>query len=150
MEFKMKDALILKMNESLANVQVVYVKLHNYHWNIQGKQFFEIHKVTEGYYEEFAKIYDDLAERILQLGGKPLSSMKEYLEFATVKEEMAKDFIASDVTKNLMSDFEKVYDNFKEIRQLANEIDDPVTVGYAEEQMGHFEKTFWMLRAFSA
>lgn len=146
----MKDQLIMKMNQSLANIQVVYVKLHNYHWNITGKQFFEIHKVTEEYYEQFATIYDDVAERILQLGGKPLASMREYLEYATINEEMSKEFTAADVSKNVLADFEVIYNNFKEIRALADELDDPVTLGYVEEQMAHFEKAFWMLKAFAA
>lgn len=146
----MNDALIVKMNQCLSNLQVAYVKLHNYHWNIQGKQFFEIHKVTEEYYEQFATMYDDVAERILQLGGKPLSSMKEYLENATIKEEAAKDFNAETVAKNVVADFEAIYNDFKEIRSIADEADDPVTIGYAEEQMGHFEKAFWMLKAFTA
>ena len=73
------EKLILQLNQNLADVQVLYVKLHNYHWNIKGPHFWGIHNVTEGYYDYLAKQYDDIAERILQLNGKPLTTMKSYL-----------------------------------------------------------------------
>ena len=73
------DKLVNQLNQNLADVQVLYVKLHNYHWNVKGAHFFGIHNVTEGYYDYFAKQYDDIAEWILQIGSKPLTTMKEYL-----------------------------------------------------------------------
>lgn len=105
--------LINQLNQNLADVQVLYVKLHNYHWNIQGMQFFSIHNVTEEYYNFFAEQYDEIAERILQIKGKPLTTMKSYLEKTGISEEDKKEFSASDVLKGVTADFEYLLGEFK-------------------------------------
>ena len=66
------NQLVELLNKNLANMQVLYVKLHNYHWNVKGINFKPIHEMTEAYYNYFAEQYDEVAERIVQLGGKPL------------------------------------------------------------------------------
>ncbi len=82
----MNESIIQKLNQNLADLHILYVKLHNYHWNIQGPQFVTIHKTTEEFYERVAELYDEIAERILQLGDKPLATVKGYIENAQLKE----------------------------------------------------------------
>ena len=139
--------LIDKLNTNVANLQVLYVKLHNYHWNVRGAQFFSIHQVTESYYDYMAEQYDAIAERILQLGAKPLTTLKEYLDNATLQEEQGKDFDPAYILDRLIEDFDRLKKDFKEISDLANEINDQTTVAMADENVAWLEKAIWMLNA---
>lgn len=139
--------LIDKLNTNVANLQVLYVKLHNYHWNVRGAQFFSIHQVTESYYDYIAEQYDAIAERILQLGAKPLTTLKEYLDNATLQEEQGKDFDPPYILDRLIEDFNQLKKDFKEISDLANEINDQTTVAMADENVAWLEKAIWMLNA---
>ena len=139
--------LIDKLNTNVANLQVLYVKLHNYHWNVRGAQFFSIHQVTESYYDYIAEQYDAIAERILQLGAKPLTTLKEYLDNATLQEEQGKDFEPPYILDRLIEDFNQLKKDFKEISDLANEINDQTTVAMADENVAWLEKAIWMLNA---
>lgn len=111
--------LVKQLNQNLADVQVLYVKLHNYHWNVKGPHFFGIHKQTEEYYDYFAGVYDDVAERILQIGGKPLTTLKSYLEKAKITEENKSEFSASEVINSVVNDFEYLLNEFKQTSEIA-------------------------------
>ena len=143
----MKAQLIENMNRNLSNLQVLYVKLHNYHWNIKGFRFFQVHNLTEEYYDHIAKLYDDVAERILQIGGKPFSSMSEYLANADIKEESKKDFGEEEVLRNIIADFEQLLSDYNKISDIADEAGDKASVGMADENIAYFEKALWMLKA---
>ncbi len=142
------EKLISGLNKILADVQVFYVKLHNYHWNIKGKKFFEIHKATEGYYEYFAEQYDEVAERILQLDGKPYVSMKQYLNNAEIKEEEKTDFGPDEVVDSIESDFKVLLKGFKGVSELAGELNDAATANLADDNIAWLEKTLWMFKAY--
>lgn len=135
------------LNKNLSNIQVLYVKLHNFHWNVKGISFKPVHEMTEAYYEHFAKQYDDVAERILQLGGKPFSTMKEYLTSASIQEVAVKDFGGQEVLSSVLSDFELLNSQFKEISKAAAELNDAPTVALADENVAWLEKQIWMLKS---
>ncbi len=135
------------LNKNLSNIQVLYVKLHNFHWNVKGISFKPVHEMTEAYYEHFAKQYDDVAERILQLGGKPFSTMKEYLANAAIQEVEEKDFVGQEVLSSVLSDFELLNAQFKEISKAAAELNDAPTVALADENVAWLEKQIWMLKS---
>jgi len=141
------NKLVGLLNSSLANLQLLYVKLHNYHWNVKGMNFKPIHELIESYYEYFAKQYDDVAERILQLEGKPFSSMKDYLNNASLKEESGNDFDAKYVLNSVLKDFELFNAQFKEISKTAAESRDVPTANIADENVAWLEKQIWMIRA---
>ena len=77
-----------KLNEFLADLNVFYRKLQNYHWNVQGKDFFQTHKKLEELYDEVNESVDEIAEHILILGGQPLGTLKDYLAVATIEEAL--------------------------------------------------------------
>lgn len=135
-----------KLNLLLADSAVLFTKLHNYHWNIQGVQFFGIHQKTEELYEYVSTMYDDLAERNLQIGGTPLVSLKQYLEKARISEDEKTDFNAKYVVEKIAADFEFLVKEFKELSEMSE--NDPVTAAYADDQTAFFEKQIWMLKAF--
>lgn len=140
---------IESLNKLLADVHLVYVKLHNYHWNIKGKHFFGVHKTTQEYYEYFTELYDDLAERILQLGGKPLVTVKDYLATASLKEEAKTDFLVEDVVKGTVADFESLLEGFRGLLSASQENQDAGTEAMSADVIKWLEKAIWMLKATS-
>lgn len=134
-----------KLNLLLADSHVFFTKLHNYHWNIKGLQFLVLHQKTEEYYTHFATVYDDLAERALQLGEKPVVTLKKILEITRLQEESAHDFSANQVVSNILRDFEHFFKEFKELSSIAGE--DMTTTNYADDQVAYLEKEMWMMRS---
>lgn len=145
-----KEDLIKLMNQNLANLSVLNVKLHNYHWNVKGIHFKPIHEMTEAYYDYFNEQYDEVAERIVQLGGKPLATLKDYLDNATFKEETKNEFDGKAVLQGVLSDFEKLIDEYKKIAEAADELEDSTSVALAEDNIAWLEKEIWMIKASAA
>lgn len=141
------NKIIGMLNKNLANLQVLYVKLHNYHWNVKGMNFKQVHELTEAYYNYFAEQYDEVAERIVQLGGKPFATLQDYLVNASLKEESKKTFEVKYVLKSLLPDFEKLNKDFKEISKDAAETGDMPTAGLADANVSWLEKQIWMIKA---
>lgn len=142
------EQLVRNLNGYLADQMVVYVKLRNYHWNITGPRFFNIHNLTEEYYEQLADMVDEIAERIRQLDATPLSTMESYLGHASLTEEEGTEFTAEVVVERLLGDFQTLLSNAKGILAQAEEADDPATADVVGEQIGWLEETIWMLKAF--
>lgn len=143
----MNQQLHQAMNRTQANLQVLYVKLHNYHWNVKGGQFFAIHHLTEEYYNSLTEQYDAIAERLLQLGEKPLVTMKDYLSVANIAESTEQSFTPEQVIENLIEDFSSLLKDYKEIAELAETVNDSTTANIAEANLEWLEKALWMLKA---
>ena len=142
----MKNKIIDTLNGLLADTHILNVKLHNYHWNIQGPQFFPIHEMTEKYYDYFFGVYDDVAERILQIGGKPLASAKAYIEASKLSEEEGSAFTPEQVLKAVLADFETVHATVVEILGLCDEANDISTGNMLGAVLDWLEKSMWMIR----
>lgn len=136
---------------SLEQIQVdslaVFIKLHNYHWNIKGMQFYPIHEMTEKIYTKFSGLYDESAELILQLGGKPIVSLGEVIAKTQIKEEAGNSFEAKYVLENILKDYSVFINSFKELSAIASEYGDSASVGFAEENIAALQKDIWMIKA---
>lgn len=126
---------------------VFFVKLHNLHWNVKGLLFKPIHEMTEGIYDEFADIFDDVAERIIQLGEKPYVTLESALKASKIKEEGKSDFKGEEVLKIVLKDFEYFLESFKKLASEAEKANDSTTQDYANGVIAKFEKEIWMLKA---
>ncbi len=135
------------INKQLANWSVMYVKLHNYHWNVKGQQFFTLHTKFEELYNEAAAYIDELAERILTLQGKPLASMKEYLEEASVKEAKNNEN-ANQMVENCIDDFNIMINELKKGIKVAQDAEDETTADMLIGMQTSLEKHVWMLSSF--
>lgn len=138
-----KTETIKRLNNILADAMVMYTKLHNYHWNVKGMQFYGLHAKMEELYTTFATIYDDVAERILQLEGKPYVTLKQIIANARIQEEERTEFDGKDMVKNLIEDLKFFHGDFKVLSQSA----DATTTAYADDKIGMLEKEIWMLRS---
>lgn len=142
--------LVNFLNQLLSNYFVMYVKLHRYHWFVQGRHFFQLHEKFEEMYEMTAEDLDKIAERILMIDGKPLATMIKYLKEATLEEANADDK-ENEMIMQLKQDYKQL---IKEIREqgipLASEQEDEPTLDMLIAIQGKLEKYVWMLTAYQA
>lgn len=143
----MNKNMNIEMNNYLANAQVFYVKLHNLHWNVVGKDFKPVHEYLESLYDAFADVYDEVAESLKMNGQQPLASMKEYLEVATVKELSSKELSSADVIKIALADMELLKAQAESIRTAADVEDLYDVVDLMEDHLGNYNKTIWFMHA---
>jgi starvation-inducible DNA-binding protein len=136
---------IEKLKSIQADAMAFFVKTHNYHWNVKGMQFFPVHEMTEKIYDKFAEVYDDTAERVLQLGGKPVLTMGQIAQTTNIKEESGSEFDAKYVLEAIKADYEYFVGEFKALAQIADEAQDATTVAYAEDMVAGLEKDIWMI-----
>lgn len=134
------------LNTLLAAYQVHYQKLRNYHWNVMGGEFFELHELTEQQYDLAHADIDELAERIRVFGARPLSTFAEYVKASPIKED-PKTPAASKMVANLLADYEELLALMYNTADLADDLDDLVTEGMMVEFIARFEKQHWMLTA---
>ncbi|WP_226569458.1 Dps family protein [Bacillus stratosphericus] len=143
----MSEKLLNVVNKQVADWTVLYVKLHNYHWYVKGKDFFTLHEKFEELYTETATYIDDLAERMLALNGQPVATMKECLEISSVQEAGGKES-AEQMVKNLHDDFSNIADELKQGMELAAEVGDETTGDMLLAIHQSIEKHNWMLKAY--
>lgn len=141
------NQLIDKLNVLLSDYQIYYQNLRGFHWNIQGKHFFQLHEKFEELYLDSAQKIDDIAERILTIEGKPLHAFTDYVETSTISPkknvsdgEGAVGAIAEDLVELLSLE--------KEIKEMAIANDDHGTEDLMSDIIDEQEKTLWMMKAW--
>jgi len=144
----MSKNLFEKLNEYLANQQVMYMKLHNLHWYVKGRSFFTLHVKLEELYDQTAQIMDDVAERLLALGGSPVASLKKALALSSVKELEDVPISSDETIKSLISDVEYWIRDTKEIVKLAEDDDDGATADQFNGYLAEYQKLLWMLKSY--
>ena len=136
-----------QLNELVATWSVLYTKLHNYHWYVSGPSFFTLHTKFEELYNEITLNLDEIAERILSKGGKPVATLKEHLELSHVSEATGNES-AEEMVQITIDDFKTVMDALKEAMETAAEEGDDRTEDLLNENYQSLEKHAWMLSAF--
>mgnify|MGYP001167341477 CR=1 FL=1 len=135
------------LNKQVANMALLYVKLHNYHWYVQGAEFYALHAKFEELYDEIAGYYDELAERMLALGERPAGTMAETLQLASLKEASGKEPTESMVGQTI-HDFTTVTKELTEGIAAAESAGDQPTADIFISIRKSLEKHAWMLKAF--
>lgn len=143
MEYNLSDVL----NKQIANWSVLFMKLHNYHWYVKGDQFFTLHAKFEEFYNEAALHVDEVAERLLSIGGEPVATMSDCLEMASIKEASGMES-ASEMVKTIIDDFTIMLGELKEGMSLADEANDEITGDMLLAIHASLEKHAWMLKAY--
>lgn len=137
--------LLKELNEFLADLNVLYRKLQNYHWNVKGKNFFVLHSKLEEYYNGVNSEIDEIAEKILMLGGQPLGTMKDYLEISKIKEAENVKISGKEVLKNVLVDFGYIKKKAEFIKVKAEEASAVIISSYMDEVIEDYSKAHWML-----
>ncbi|WML47239.1 DNA starvation/stationary phase protection protein [Neobacillus sp. PS3-34] len=143
-----KTKLVDSVNVQVANFTVLYEKLHHFHWFVKGHHFFELHKKFEELYNEVSLHLDELAERLLIKGDKPVSTLKECLDIATIKEATGKEAKEEEMVQAVVDDFSQMIGEIKETISLAEEEEDPVTADMLTAINESLGKHVWMLTSF--
>ena len=132
----------------LADTYTLYLQTHNFHWNVTGPQFRELHLMFEEHYNEMAVAVDDIAERIRTLDVVAPGTYKEFARLSSVKEV---DNIPSgtEMVDILTQGHEQVVRTCREALKMAQEAADESTSALVSDRMRIHEKTAWMLRALN-
>ncbi len=143
------EGVIKILSALLADEYVLYTKARNYHWNVVGMRFNDLHKFFQTLYEELNDYVDDVAERIRTLGGKTVATLKEFLDLTRLKEHPGEYPDAKTMLSNLLNDYETIIRNLRnDIVTVGEKYQDLGTADFLTELMEKHEKTAWMLRSF--
>ena len=143
-----KAGLLAKeLNILLADYQLFYQNLRGLHWNIQGREFFELHLKFEELYDDAVIKVDEIAERILTLEAEPLHTFSDYLKISEIKEEKGISNGLEGI-KIIVSNFSTLILKEREILKIAGEAEDEGTVSLISDYISQTEKTLWMLNSY--
>ncbi|WP_439580971.1 Dps family protein [Dyadobacter bucti] len=142
------QAVAFQLNKLLANEFVLYTKTRNYHWNIAGMHFFELHKLFEGQYEQLQEIMDEIAERIRAIGHYSEARLVDILKLTDLLEpEYTNE--EKEQLSNLLNDHETIIRILRTlITEFADTYKDLGSSDYVTGLLRQHEKMAWMLRAF--
>ncbi|WP_079528611.1 Dps family protein [Solibacillus isronensis] len=142
-----KKQLNTQLNDLVATWSVMYTKLHNYHWYVNGPSFFTLHVKFEELYNEVTLNLDEIAERILTKGGKPVATLKEHLELSLIEEASGKEE-TEEMVSTLINDFNTIMEALNKAMETASEEGDDRTEDLLNAQFQSLEKHTWMLNAY--
>ncbi|MBE0493111.1 MAG: DNA starvation/stationary phase protection protein [Thiomicrospira sp.] len=137
------------LSHLLADSYLLFLKTHNYHWNVTGPMFQALHTMFETQYTELFTAVDEIAERIRSLGEFAPGSFQAFQKISQIKEETSHPS-AEDMIRNLVLGQEAVTKTAREIIKIANEAHDEPTVDLLTQRMQIHEKNAWMLRSLIA
>lgn len=133
------------LNQYVADTAVMFIKLHNIHWNIVGSDFLELHKYTEELYNHFFKTYDEFAE-ILKIKNKTVyGSMADYLKVATIKELGLESLNTKQALNIIKDDFSMLLITLMTMRGIAHTEGDISTTIVAEEEIKFLNQQIWFI-----
>lgn len=147
LDLKKTEKTVAGLQELLANLQVYYTNLRGFHWNVKGIEFYGLHTKLEEFYDDTAEKVDEVAERILMLGGVPAHNYSEYLKISSIKETGVVSN-AKEIAKNLLDSLKELIGLERKVLETASEGDDEGTVALLSDFISGQEKNVWMLTAF--
>jgi starvation-inducible DNA-binding protein len=148
MESEAREAVISQLKTLLADHYVLYTKARNYHWNVEGASFHDLHVFFEGLYTQLEIVVDDLAERIRALGGNAPGTLQEFLQYSRLKEYPNFYPAWPDMVQDLIRDYETLCTTLREeIPGINDKSHDLVTADYLTGLLRDHEKNAWMMRS---
>ncbi|MES2199912.1 MAG: DNA starvation/stationary phase protection protein [Chlamydiota bacterium] len=136
------------LNNLLADEYTLYTKTLNYHWNILGVQFHDLHLFFRGHYEELFQIVDDTAERARTIGAWAFGTLQEFQKNTQLKEKPGIVPSAKDMIKHLLDDHETIIRSLRKNIETCESYQDSGTANFLTDLLEKHEKMAWMLRTF--
>jgi len=144
-----REQTVRILNAVLADEYILYTKTRNYHWNVMGPQFNDLHKFFEAQYEALNDVIDDVAERARTLGGHSAATLAEFIEQSRLREHPGEYPAAAAMLANLLADHEAVVRTLRaDLATVMEKLGDAGTSDFLTGLMERHEKMAWMLRAF--
>ena len=147
-ENKVAD-VVSALHRLLADFQVHYTNLRGFHWDIKGHGFFVLHGKFEDMYNDAAEKVDEIAERILMLGGTPANKFSDYLKVANIN-EVDKVSNGEQALDNILQSISYLIGEERKILSIASQAGDEVTVSMMSDYLKEQEKMVWMLTAYNS
>jgi len=144
---KKTSKTVKELNVLLADFHIYYQKLRNFHWNVIGKNFFDLHEKFEELYDDAKLKVDEIAERILTLRFQPTSNMSDYLKTSNLKESSS-DLSDTKMIETLLADHGILLDQMRKVIEVADKGGDEGTIDLIGAYIRELEKTSWMLDAW--
>lgn len=135
------------LNLLLANLHIHYQKLRNFHWNVEGSDFFDLHAFFEEEYNTVKLQIDEIAERIRVFGNKPISTLQGYLEVSSIK-EAGTEYQANKMVELIIDDFHALQDSMIKVHENAGSVGDIATQDMMTKYIKRIELRQWMLKSF--
>ncbi len=139
--------IVKNLNILIANYHVHYQKMRNFHWNIKGRDFFELHEQFEELYDTAKQNIDAVAERVRVFGQTPVSTLQEYLDTAEIK-EVGTDLNGEMMVRETMHDFQMLLSFMVNVADAAIDIGDVGTEDMINTFIKNMEKWHWMFNAW--
>ena len=147
LEKKDMTAVINKLNDLLSSYHIFYINVRGYHWNVKGEHFFSLHQQFEELYTNLQIQIDEIAERVLTLGGTPLHAYSDFAQHSSIKEDKGV-FNGNDCVRGVVAGLQALIEEQRGVSAVAEAAEDQGTAdlvdGYVQEQ----EKLVWMYNAF--
>jgi len=140
--------IITELNTLLADYHVYYQNLRGFHWNVLGKNFFDLHEKFEELYGDARIKIDEIAERILTLRHHPISEFSSYLNNASVQ-EVSSMITDKEMVNGILKDHETILRQMSKVIDKAENAGDEGTIDMIGAYIGNLEKVSWMLNAWS-
>jgi len=134
------------LSRLLADSYMVYLKSHNYHWNVTGTLFHPLHAQFEEQYSELAEAIDEIAERIRALGDRAPGTFKEFAALTSIEEDTDQPD-ALEMVRRLTADHETILRTAREALEPCQDADDEATIDLITHRLKVHSKTAWMLRS---
>ena len=144
-----REHIAAGLSKLLADSYTLYLKTHNFHWNVEGPLFNTLHLMFEEHYTELATAVDEIAERIRALGVRAPGSYREFAELTSI-EEAAGNESAEEMIRQLVVGQETVVRTARDAFPAADEANDEPTADLLTQRMQIHEKNAWMLRSMLA
>jgi starvation-inducible DNA-binding protein len=146
-----RDGVVEILSTLLADEYVLYTKTRNYHWNVVGPQFNDLHKFFEAQYEALDGFIDEVAERARTMGGRAVGTLAEFLELSRLEEQPKRAPEAREMIADLLADHETIVRALRaDLESAMTTHKDAGTSDFLTGLMEKHEKMAWMLRAFLA
>lgn len=142
-----KQELVGNLNQLLADYQIFYQNLRGLHWNIKGATFFMLHEKYEELYNEASEVIDEIAERILMIGGKPLHTFGDYTATARLH-EVKNVSNGKEGVGLILENSTYLLESFNQLLSISNELGDEGTSAMMSDWIASTEKRVWMLKSF--
>ena len=143
-----RQAVVDLLNTVLADEYALYTKTRNYHWNVTGPHFNDLHKFFEAQYEELEAFVDEVAERARALGGRAVGSLAEFAKTTRLTEDAGAVTGATEMIRALLGDHETLVRALRaDVAATAERYQDVGTSDFLTGLMEKHEKMAWMLRA---
>lgn len=139
---------VVELNTLLAEYHIYYQNLRNFHWNVLGENFFDLHNKFEELYNDARVKIDEIAERILTLRYHPMSNLKDYMETATI-EEVSSKLTDKEMVLTILDNHAILLKQMTKVVEKADTANDEGTIDLIGAYIRELEKSSWMLDAFS-